>query len=332
MQRYKVDTKKVVIYNILVVIGMLGVIEWSLGFHLDKPNFIPDRFVAIFQEYYWKYDGHIIQFDQTLAQYDKDLFYTLKPNTEGSFENREFKTSFSVNSLGVRDDEKSLKAPQVVVLGDSHGMGWGVESNETFAGLMKGFSGKKILNTSISSYGTARQFEMLKRVDTSNLETIVIQYCSNDFEENVAYIENGMQLKTSDQERYYGQVAFHQSNESYYPFKHTIQLLSIYKEHIAWSVDANLLDDKHYRIEPTEAFLDILNHHIDSSINVIVINMETNHSPSDFVNVTEVKNKAKNIRTVDFSRTLKHKHFYRLDGHLNADGHRIVAEKLIRYL
>jgi len=39
----------------------------------------------------------------------------------------EFTNEVRVNHLGVRDDEASLVAPDVIVIGDSHAMGWGVD-------------------------------------------------------------------------------------------------------------------------------------------------------------------------------------------------------------
>ena len=69
-------------------------------------------------------------------------------------------------------------------------MGWGVDENETFASLLEQNLKLRVLNASISSYGTARQIELLNSLDVSNLEYLIIQYCKNDFNENKTYLNN----------------------------------------------------------------------------------------------------------------------------------------------
>lgn len=54
---------------------------------------------------------------------------------------------YSINSLGVRDDEAALNNPEIVVVGDSQAMGWAVGREQTFPALIGKQTGKKILNT-----------------------------------------------------------------------------------------------------------------------------------------------------------------------------------------
>jgi hypothetical protein len=106
-------------------------------------------------DYYLKYERRIIQFDPLCARYDPELAYTLK---QGScqFDNRDFQTTVTINSLGVRGDESALDDPEIVVLGDSFSMGWGVEDKEGYPALLAASSGRRTSNLSIPSYGTAR--------------------------------------------------------------------------------------------------------------------------------------------------------------------------------
>jgi hypothetical protein len=128
-------------------------------------------------------DRNYLQIDPAAIRWDAELGYTLRPG-EFRFSNTEFSTSYRVNSLGPRDDEASLHQPEVVVLGDSFAMGWGVEQNETFAQVLERLTGLRVLNAGVSSYGTVRELRMLARVDTSATSWVVIQFCNNDFFEN----------------------------------------------------------------------------------------------------------------------------------------------------
>lgn len=104
--------------------------------------------------------------------------------------------------MGLRDDEESLDAPDIIVLGDSYAMGWGVEQNETFADLLEESTSYKVLNSGISSYGTARQQILLSQLEKQNLKYVVWQYSENDFGENRTYVKNGFKLDIMSHEEY----------------------------------------------------------------------------------------------------------------------------------
>jgi lysophospholipase L1-like esterase len=175
---------------IILPVFVLGGVEVLARVPLQQPavlRSLPWQLISAYKTYYMFVDRDIIQYNPHCAHYDKDLFYTLKPGS-CTFANREFSTSISVNSLGVRDDEASLLQPQVAVLGDSEAMGWGVEQDETYAQIIEHQSGMKVLNAAISSYGTARELKMLNKIDHSRLAYVVIQYCSNDISENEEFL------------------------------------------------------------------------------------------------------------------------------------------------
>src|SRR5262249_34040077 len=100
-------------------------------------------------------------------------------------------TDLYVNRLGVRDDEESLNAPEIVVIGDSIAMGWGVQQDETFAQLIERRTGRKVLNAAVSSYGTVREMKMLNRIDLSHATHLIIQYTENDWPENRSFRSDG---------------------------------------------------------------------------------------------------------------------------------------------
>jgi hypothetical protein len=157
--------------------------------------------VNAYRSYYINFDRDDIQYNPACARYDPDLFYTLKPGS-CTFANREFSVEYRINSLGVRDDEESLRAPEVVVLGDSGAMGWAVAQDETFSAIIGRKTHLRVLNTAVSSYGTARELLMLNKVDRSKLRYVILQYCNNDFEENVAFLDQGYVLPIHDRKAY----------------------------------------------------------------------------------------------------------------------------------
>jgi hypothetical protein len=161
------------------------------------------------------------------AEFDARLTYRLRPGA-CTFSELEFSTHYEINSLGVRDDEQSLDAPEIVVLGDSFAMGWGVEQDEAFPGMLQEQSGRKVLNAAVSSYGTAREFGMLERIDLSRARYLIVQYASNDFEENRLYAAQGNRIPSRDAAWYNGQVEAHTRNRSFRPAKY------VYEVYRAW--------------------------------------------------------------------------------------------------
>ena len=82
----------------------------------------------------------------------------------------------------------------VIVLGDSQAMGWGVSDKEIFTNVLQS-NGKRTLNLSVSSYGTAKELFTLRRWALKNpksykdVEFIVIQYEPGDINENLQYLK-----------------------------------------------------------------------------------------------------------------------------------------------
>jgi lysophospholipase L1-like esterase len=168
------------------------------------------------------FDRNTIQVMPECAQYDETLTYTLRPGG-CTFANREFSTKYAINSLGLRDDEQSLDAPRVVMLGDSVTMGWGVEQDEAFPSVFERQTGWRTLNAGISSYGTVRELRLLARLDRRRLEHIVIQYSGNDFRENEQLVSGAFKILTREG---YEQTVQQQADLiRYYPGKYAINLL-----------------------------------------------------------------------------------------------------------
>src|SRR5439155_20265879 len=100
---------------------------------------------------YLNFDRSIIQFEPGSGRYDPELFYTLRPGIS-IFSNREFRTDYFVNRLGLRDTDADLVGPDMIVLGDSYAMGWGVNQAQTLPELIQTKTGMRVLNAGISSF------------------------------------------------------------------------------------------------------------------------------------------------------------------------------------
>src|SRR5262249_2554790 len=156
--------------------------------------------------------------DTDSARYDPELLYTLRPG-RFTFTNIEYSTVYNVNSLGVRDDEASLTRPEIVVAGDSYAMGWGVQQDEAFPQVIRERTKRRVLNAAVSSYGTVREMRLLDRVDLSHATTLVIQYCSNDFDENEQFEQRGNRHVPSDEREWRKAIAEQQRTARYRPLR-----------------------------------------------------------------------------------------------------------------
>ncbi len=203
----------------LVIIFFTLAFEILFGFWLQRPSRIPSFLRTAFSQYYQINYRKVIQVESNCSEYDPQFFYRLHPNVQCNFSNIEFSTLIETNSAGLRDDENSLAAPDVICIGDSYTMGWGVQQQEAFPQRLERISGLKVLNAGMSSFGTVRELRKLQVLDTANCKWIVLQYCDNDVEETKPYVESHYNLKTSSKPAYDTLVKRYEWNRVYYPGK-----------------------------------------------------------------------------------------------------------------
>ncbi len=215
-------TLKCILINVFLIILFLGITELFIFITIKYPvvhKMLPGIITKISRRAYFNHDMNSIQYLPACARFDPHLGYSLKPG-KCVFSDHEFTTAYTINSLGVRDTEEALNSPQVVVLGDSYAMGWGVEQNETFAKMIEAKTGLAVLNASVSSYGTAREMMLLKKVKRDRLKYLIFQYCNNDYEENLSFLNNGNKLITMSREKYAELVEQNWRIKKYYPGKY----------------------------------------------------------------------------------------------------------------
>lgn len=181
---------------------------------------LPIAAQRVSREAYARRPTRVFQMED-MTRYDSELGYTLKPG-RFLFADAEFAVPFEVNRLGLRDSEAAAEKPEIIVLGDSYAMGWGVPQEEALAKRLERLTGLKTLNAAIASYGTARQLRLLDRLDTRRLRYLVIQYCDNDIRENAQFREFGHLIQVSSAS-YRERVA--SQNPGYIPWSYARQLV-----------------------------------------------------------------------------------------------------------
>jgi len=126
--------------------------------------------------------------NQPLYVFDETLGYVTKPGSVTE-KTETYEANYTINKLGYRGEPyDNLKKPgifRIVLIGDSHGFGWGINDDETFATIIeKRLRNVEIINLSVSGYGTDQEFLRLKKEGLSyNPDLVIIQVCANDFTE-----------------------------------------------------------------------------------------------------------------------------------------------------
>ncbi|WP_207515102.1 SGNH/GDSL hydrolase family protein [Longitalea luteola] len=328
---------------IVQVILVEGLCTYWLYHPAQIPGFLNNTYTYVYRTYLQKN----IQFDEEAAEYNAGLFYTLKPNVATCFSNPEFNTRVKANKAGVRDDDQSLLGPSVICIGDSFTFGWGVEQENAFPQLLEKLSGKKVLNAGIPSYGTPREVISLRQFDRSGLTHLLIQYCSNDEDENKSFVQNDFVLNVSSKQEYENITTAHKINRQYFPARNfTLFGLTFFKKlinkvHSFFSVDEPLVTTNTAAVKQ---FLDIVtNAPVDfSKTRVLVYQLDSRQNiNSTFAHIADslihtpyyqsiFRN---NLKVIDFSRQFTKNDYFILDTHhINAQGHRKVADIIAKEL
>ena len=284
-------------------------------------------------EYFFR--RRIVQMDERTARYDLELFYTLQPGAF-VFSNPEFSTQFVVNRLGVRDNQRSLEQPEIVVVGDSYAMGWGVQQDESFPELLERRTGRLVLNAAVSSYGTVRERRMLDRIDLRRAETLVVQYAPNDFAENDEFRKHANRYTASSREDWLAAIAQQRRYQRYWPFRMVYDTVVWIKRGITGWPRGGFEPSQYPAAEAAELFLNALMHASPTDLSRLqIIVMDIDADPA-FIRALDRLHRAesyppyiRNLRVVDLSQRLTPAMHYVLDDHLNARGHQAIADALM---
>ncbi len=348
----------VITLSVLVLSGFEATLYLFLKFP-QLNNYFP-YFKSTVTSVYFSRDRNILQFMPECARYDDELAYTLKPG-EFDFCNREYCNHYSVNSMGLRDDEASLHQPELIVLGDSYALGWGVEQGETFEQIIEKQTGRKALNAGVSSYGTAREVLLLNRLDTTRLKYLVIQYSENDFLENQDYAARNFHLDKMTKEEYEGECRKHASvSRKYFPLMFTTffarEIKKKFEEKFSRKIQdtdesvrslpaalskmdsQNISSPDSGNVQAPKLFLEILSHSQARNVPAVVLNLS--HHTLDtrsFIQHLDLLKESgdyslfiRKMKLIDASSFLDKNDYYIIDDHLNASGHRKVADAIMK--
>ncbi len=329
---------KLVALSICFVGIAFALLELAVAALLHTPGavaLLPEWVRTVTRSIYRDHVRNIVSLSPTATTYHPDLFYTLKPQARFLFSNIEFSVAFTTNSLGVRDDENSLSAPEVVVLGDSFAMGWGVAQDETFPKILQKMTDRKTLNASISSYGTVREMRMLNRVDTSGLRFLVIAYCDNDYRENRTFLDNANKLDIQSKEILESLQAAHAQATKYYFGKYSLALTRFIVGNDQEKRQAELATPQ----ESAAAFLNAVRKGSTKDLSQVQIIVFENkvYTPNDgrfgaalrqLLSEQPLPPQFKQMTVLDLSRDLGPEAHFVLDDHMNERGHRTVATRL----
>lgn len=322
--------------QLIVGLALAEGLLWTMYRHPAAWYPAPIRNFLAFEYFYRR---NIVQIDERFARYDPELLYTLRPGAF-TFANVEYSTAYVVNSLGVRDDERSLAQPDIVVVGDSYAMGWGVQQDESFPEVVERRTGRRVLNTAVSSYGTVREMLMLDRVDLRAATTLIVQYCSNDFTENEEFERNGNRHVPSSREAWLRAAVQPRRVPKYWPLPMVYGAATWIKRGVEGRPRGGF--EPSAPPPPNEAarlFLNALMRapkHDLSRLRIIVTDVDPNPA---FITALDRLHRStvypdyiRNMIVVDVSARLTPDVYYVIDDHLRPSGHVAIAEALINSL
>ena len=315
-------------------------IEGAVALLLSYPSRMPAlRHLA--RVYYGRFDRAIIQTDPRFVRYDPELLYTLRPG-RFVYVQREFAHEFRVNRLGLRDDDDALDGPEIVVLGDSVAMGWGVAQGETFPSIVARETGRRVLNAAVSSYGTVRAMRMLDRIDRRRLTWVVVQYNANDVGENRLFRQRGVH-EPGSREKFERASRRYEARRVYYPGKYAWESV----RHLHRTITGLISPRKLRGPAPTadeeaDAFLHAVLHagNVDwNRTRLLVVEVTGEGAPPRMVHALAALRATRDLPPgiggaplVDIGARLGPDDFHALDDHPNARGHRRIADAVLAAL
>lgn len=166
--------------------GTWAVFKWP-GIWIGRVPVETERFLIGFYNEFFR--GPHIQYRPDCYEPDPELLYLPKPGA-CRFATQEFDTEVRTSSRHLRED-RSTDRPDVVFLGDSYTLGWGVQREETYPSLIAADHGLSETVVAASSYGTVRELLLLRRLQLRDFRAVVLQYSHNDVNENAAFARRG---------------------------------------------------------------------------------------------------------------------------------------------
>ncbi len=282
---------------------------------------------SIQKKIYFRGYRDILHYNESCIKFDENLLY--KPKTGICiFANSEFNTKLTFNNyLRTHNISKSreINNNDIVVLGDSIAMGWGVDDNETFSYHLQTLLNNKVYNMGVSSYGTVREIKkLIQSPYYDDIKTIIIQYHRNDMFENINLNIN-KKYKFSDYKKNFNYEMVSSSN--------FIFILRNYKSAIRLFF-SDIID-----FIFKEENMELMNFNYDKKYldKVIINNIDLNKKRVIVIVPIppwqKTFNFPKNSGKIEYLLIkLEKKHFFIIDDHPNSLGHKEIAIKIHDYI
>ncbi|MBW2570319.1 MAG: SGNH/GDSL hydrolase family protein [Deltaproteobacteria bacterium] len=214
-----------------------------------------------------------------------------------------------------------------------------MNQEETWTQLIEKKFNIPVLNTAVSSYGTAREMAMLGRVQTDKLKYLIVQYSGNDYGENKQFYLDNNVLNTMTEEKYNYYTGLYDRSKGYFLGKYLLMKIKKRIREFKTTSEA----EASYQLDKDEIgfFLNALIHGpVDLNGVQIIAFAVSWRNPADNIDFTKNLKKRiltqnlssfiKNMIVLDTSTILKQNHFYVLDDHPNRSGHEIMADEIIK--
>ena len=323
---------RVFIFTILylLVCALIYAISY---FSLSQKTFINlPAFKAVQKNLYYYGQFGFIDIWQNKTEcvsYDEELIYVPKIGS-CRYKNAEFDTILNFEENGrLMPEIINNNANPIIVIGDSHAMGWGVNDDETFSYILQNILKRQVYNLAVSSYGTVREIIRLNKTNLlSNSNILIIQYHENDINENRDF----QKIKKKEYENKFLQL---KEQKSVNILTRMGFILKTYKSslRLVFSDITGLFVKTKHELDFTGHYpilIELLKNIEDFEKKRIII-FFSNGVESRFYNFPEGIDK--NYKNIYFANIKLNKddHFY-LDQHPNRFGHKKIAESLAKVL
>ena len=315
---------KRVVFNAIILTPLLSIIALVSYF----------VFLTNVPQLLYLYSVRNIYFD-CMEFSSEDYVYKFKPG-ECKSRNLEYDTTLTHDSDGFRNLRRS-SSYDIVAIGDSHTQGWGVRDDQTFAYLLESRFGFATKNLGIGSYATMRELQVLDKYG-KDAKYVLVQYCDNDFGENLASLRLSKEEFRSQVETEWKERINSYNKGKAMGYRKPIQDLSVmirthsYTSKSEWRRGA----ERRPMEQEASAFAQIVGRYrplLEGKRLLVFESADSGlNSPRFVETVTSELSKLNwlEVKMIDTAKILTHDHYYSLDGHPNPSGHRTLAAALAR--
>jgi len=325
-----------IVFAVFLMMALLEVGIRVVLYHPVLLKYLPNRVLIPLRDIYANQIRNIVQDDPSMVSFDPVLFDRLRPG-RSRFSNVEFNTILDINSRGARDSESALNHPQVVLVGDSISMGWGLSADQTIAHVIEERTGFKTLNAGVSGYGTVRQMKFLDLLHIAAPRFLIVQYGYYHVFENEAYFLHSNSLPIPDQATFKARLQEYRRERGWYSQFYSLGFL-----HFAFFSQDNWNFSKPEKGSESIAdlFLNVLQHELRPEFSQTqLIVFETDYRSVDRFLIPQLDRWLSNpplgasailrhMMTVHLRKIIRDDDFYVLDEHLSARGARKVGDAI----